>query len=393
MRISGSHFEGALSFRYAALAGGLSLLYTDVGGTVDLSFAQLNPGEFGSCLVWDHGHGGGLILDGGRFGGSVNLHPLVLNGDLSAVDARIQGRLNLGIRQVLAEERDRMSIPALASMSPTFIGGAAQFVRAIFEGDVYFERAVIHGVASFDRARFMAAADFRSARFSEAIFAAAIFGETLNLAGATFKSPPSFVGVDPKALLVLPTKGSIENGPSADPAERWRALKHLASSQQNVEAELEFNARELQARTQHPGESRYYAYLVNLYALTSDFGQSIGRPIGLWLLGAVLLFAVALQRPLFPFWLAPQAKLCQIQPNCPTESDRAKAALVYTLRFALALPVGGGDAETAKQVSQILWLDRHPPLAMTITTAFHSAFSAVMLFLALLAIRNRFRMR
>jgi hypothetical protein len=94
-------------------------------------------------------------------------------------------------------------------------------------------------------------------------------------------------------------------GADADIPSRWRALKRLAIQGHDTDRELEFHAREVRSQRfagdwplplplwrTHVWSGFFRFWFGIFYQIASDFGRSLARPFGFWLaaivLGAVL---------------------------------------------------------------------------------------------------------
>ena len=338
-----------------------------------------------------------LLIDGAEFDGFVCLGPLEAVGRISAVGAKFKQGLKLC--QTATEKyplAGRDDVDWVTMYRRLAMEQAVIFDKAEITGKTDFARVCFGPTASFANTHFNGEIDFSGSVFSEVDFRSAIFDRPLVLLDARFTAPPSFIGVQPESVFVLPGPGQIRHGNCPNAIDRWRVLKHLASSQQSVEGELEYNAMELRARAAEPSEAAHIKLLVSLYEALSDFGRSIKRPAIAWGCAAVFLYVLCVGSfsPNLLYWHQPAFRGSQkAMVSRGTLDERAQAALVYSLRYSLALPVGGTEAGTMRKVAKTLWGQEEPPLCLAAYTALHSLVCAGLLFLMLLAVRNRFRIK
>jgi hypothetical protein len=161
---------------------------------------------------------------------------------------------------------------------------------------------------------------------------------------------------------------------------RYRELKRLAIQGQDYDREHKFFKGELRSRRGDEDKAGFVFGI--LYDALSDFGRSIWRPLGIWF-GALLAFAGGY------FWLAVGAK--------PAESGRrAGAALVdailLSVKNALIFVGGIGRDPGAAQIYHELFGETISPSVYFIELM-QTLLSAVLIFLVLLALRNRFRIK
>lgn len=283
--------------------------------------------------------------------------------------------------------------------------GVAEFESTIFFSDIGCRRTKFFGDAKFLMAKFVDYVSFDEAYFEQDADFSAIRGERgFSLANVTFKKVPDFIQahfeeaprLDNVTIGTTAPKKDGNNTNADDEADddkanadsndietRFRALRRLAVQGYDHENERKFLKREIYARRGTKDLWWHLSFLVGLgYEWFSDFGGSISRPI-IWGAGSVLAFAVIY------FWIAPGA--------CPTSCYNAFGqALFLSLKNAILLiswenVVDGGKALTCFKSPDkaSIW----PLLGFGAVQMLQKLWSAVLWFLLLLAVRNKFRIR
>ncbi|MGO8953725.1 MAG: pentapeptide repeat-containing protein [Rhodomicrobium sp.] len=226
-----------------------------------------------------------------------------------------------------------------ASLISATFSGDADFSGLVFPGDVQFQSANFGQRANFALARFQRSAQFEGIHFDgEVDFNAARSEGAFSLARCSFRGVPNFIqahfeeaprldniavrgAIDaflskadkqklrklkrtPRALLIglarplegIPPQSQWRNLPA-----RWRALKRLAIQGHDTDRELEFHAREVQSQ-RFAGDwpvpfafwrgkawGGFFRFWLGIfYEIASDFGRSLARPLGFWLLAVVI---------------------------------------------------------------------------------------------------------
>lgn len=241
-------------------------------------------------------------------------------------------------------------------------------------GEVSFDGATFSSHADFTSTVFLDRVDFSSVTFSrEANFVNAKFSSMTTFANAIFETHvPDFRG----ATLHEATEwhGVIwPKPPSQEDAQQqvyaYERLKLEMERLKKHEDEQTFFRKELRARR---GLFRVFsgAWLLNfIYQATSDYGNSIVRPL-LWLLGVFALGAAT-------FAYAPL--------HC---GARMPIKLAIKISFANIFVFLPDKREIMTPELLSCWSG-----TARIVSAAQSLFGVVLLFLIVLAIRNRFRMK
>lgn len=192
---------------------------------------------------------------------------------------------------------------------------------------------------------------------------------------------------------------------STDPyaAEKYAALRTIASKAGDHLAELEFFSSELRARRfwyDKPfgkGAGRFWFGII--YETASDFGRSLWRPVFLW--AAFLLWGIYVS--LGAITSDKELGLAEItNEKCIQGHGSLLSEAVY-LSMANAMLFGFSDEERVSNAKQCLFGTGHPtghpsgspdyPAGVAIFQIVHGLLSALSAFLLGLAIRNNFRAR
>jgi Pentapeptide repeats (9 copies) len=252
----------------------------------------------------------------------------------------------------------------IANFGSAVFSNEADFQSATFAEMAIFRSATFHGDADFSEATFNSVIYFNNATFgSDTIFANARFETQVpDFRGATMHEATEWHGVS----WPTPSKDEYHAQQQVYTYER---LKQEMERLKKHEDEQSFFRRELRARR---GLSRAlsWSWLLNLaYQLSSNYGNSIGRPL-LWLLGVFAAGAAIFARaPIhcgmpMPIRLAVKLSFANIFVFLPDKRE------IMTPEMTACL------SDTARAVS-----------------ALQSVSGVVLLFLLGLALRNRFRMK
>ncbi|WP_168173405.1 MULTISPECIES: pentapeptide repeat-containing protein [unclassified Thalassospira] len=290
-------------------------------------------------------------------------------------------------------------------ISATF-KGISQFSRATFKRDAllssatfedatWFHRATFEGDAGFSNVCFEKPTQFSDARFNtDASFNAAQIKQAFDLSGARFKEVPDFrqthceeapllddVHID--STIVKQRKPSDKTNFAV--TAKYRALKRLAIQGHDHKHEVEFFAEELKSRRLMVYTQRDPSWWLSfIFDELSDYGRSIARPLMYWL-GVIMLSAVhyiAMATPLDPY----RATECLAGAGSQVNT-------AYQLAFAKGLLVPGlADRTIVTQAYDCLFGDIIPGSA-AVVAGIQTLLSAILLFLLLLGIRNRFKLK
>ena len=282
------------------------------------------------------------------------------------------------------------------------------FNRAVFSNLTDLSASVFEGKTTFAGAKFQEQTDFRAIK-STSVFlfddlgsasqdrdcGVAEFSAVPDFQQATFVEAPRLdnVNIEPRhtrnisfAALKTFFKGDLEK------EGRWRALKRLATQGHDHASEQLFFRGELLAR--RGVTDRYWHasfWLGVFYQLFSDFGRSLLRPLLWWTMG-VLVFAW-IYLGCYPrggeWWLL----------ECVKGTGKPWVSALG-LSLHKSLPALSGFGDKLPQFHACLYgvQSENPfrpiiPDVVSFLGVPQVLFSAVMIFLFLLAVRNRFRVK
>jgi hypothetical protein len=294
--------------------------------------------------------------------------------------------------------------------------GLADFTEAEFGGEANFRGMHADRIFSLKQAKFLnRVPNFEQAHFTEA----PLFDETKFVAPKYNKK----------------TNDTAEGRKIAkEEASRWRGLKRLAIQGHDHDFEMDFFAQEILAlRTANRGFwglARAFVVMVFrlllfpfsffikivfpglfrkksigsrgagadwvgcFYELFADFGRSAIRPVLWWLLSFMIFWGV------FSWFIPPQpfenrttAEIedCRRYQQPPSEADRWQES--FWLSWHNALVVGVDKEDDMKSTYCQLYGKPVPPRLVQFISVFQKIFSALMIFLFGLAIRNRLRIK
>ena len=429
---SGFVFPGRALFLVAAFSGYAGFRKATFSGDAEFSEAAFS-GYAGFSEATFSGDAGFYKA---AFSGNAGFHRATFSGDAKFREAAFKG--NAGFSEAAFSDD--------ADFSEAAFSGDADFSEAAFSGDAWFQKAILSGnaefreaafseyagfretafksytefheanfskmanfiqtdftgVTSFVRCRFEEYADYRAAQVSRGFsLTQAWFGQVPNFTQARFAESPEL-----DAIHIEPQRGwprgladfkTLLKG-DADLAALWRALKRLAVAAHDHDRELLFWKGEVIARrwsVDKPWHALFYFGL--FYGWLSDFGRSVMRPLIGWALGLLVFAWYYLSLHLRDGWP------CEVGPG-----NTFTAALGLSLRNALVLP-GSGSATKLDQIYACLYgihggatMTPAPlpapfqpviPDAIAFAGVLQNLWSAVMLFLLFLALRNHFRIK
>lgn len=280
----------------------------------------------------------------------------------------------------------------------------AQFFKVQFESEVNFRRIKFSKDTFFGEEMFSGTTRFDCADFHAEAYFSAIRGKTVfSLDNARFTSVPDFEQADfgqapriDRRCIHEPMHPKSKN--QKDPA-RWCELKRLAAQRSDHTNEIQFFRSELKARREVDHKPWQAVFWVgHVFEWCSDFGISILRPLGFWALG-VVVFAGLYYAEHADRWSA----LNSTAEGCIAGSDAPVSAAV-ALSLKTALVVGAVPSQQADRARECLFgtepvpgndTRRRPvyPVGVAFLAAFQFVWSAAMLFLFALGLRNQFRIK
>jgi len=284
---------------------------------------------------------------------------------------------------------------AFASFSSASFLADSAFTKSKFNDHVDFGNCLFRGAGYFTDATFHRRADFRNATFlgvpDVADFTAIQVDRGFDMTGAKFSQVPSFNQADfkqppdldhvefPLPWFLLPGKPEL--------IAQYRAVRRLAIRAADYEREQLCFKGELRSRrwtTDKPWHAG--AWLGLLYDGVSDCGRSVFRPLIAWLIllsafSAIYLYNAGIQ----PFdW----------QGACAGSAvQKWEKSASLSLNSGVPL-IGGSRTDEARLFAACLSQGTVDiPLSVIVLQVLETLASAALIFLLLLGIRNRYRIK
>ena len=346
---------------------------------------------------------GDAQFESATFTGSTSFASATFTADTSFASATFTGDARFKSATFSGDAQfESATFSGNASFKSATFSGPARFESATFTRDTSFASATFTGDARFKSATFSGDAQFRSATFQkftafgkatfakEASFTGIKVDRAFDMTGARFKKVPSFNQADFKQAPDLdavdfPRPVFWRRG-EAGLIPYYRAIRRMAI--QSADYEREQMAFKGEVRSKRWTEHKWFhgAFLSGLaYDLFSDFGRSIARPF--WI-GAASLFVFAA----IYLW---NAGVAFSEWGSACAGDGAyKALKAITLSFANALPlIGSSRSEVATEFYTKCLALPHAPAWSPLLQIWQTLWSAVLLFLFLLALRNQFKIK
>lgn len=170
---------------------------------------------------------------------------------------------------------------------------------------------------------------------------------------------------------------------------KYRAICRLSIQGHDHENEAKAFKGEIRSKrgTEHkPWHAPFWFGI--LYDALSDFGRSMMRPFGIWLL-SIPAFVTA--------YLFHAGKLSAFSASCADGTSHWLKSLIFALKNAVLIV--NWDRDQIRSAYACLYDLQPTELAFTVPTtnaiiqAFQSVWSAVLIFLFLLAVRNQFKIK
>lgn len=302
------------------------------------------------------------------------------------------------------------------------------FRRCKFNANAWYDQCIFYENADYELAHFLKETSFKNAKFLKSAEFRAIHSDSaFSLEGTVFQNHvPNF---DQAHFVEAPRLDNIVLGADVSPGNfknsittfihpdikvRYQALKRLAVQAHDHENEQRFWAGELRSSRSLKKEDSSWSWpergIANwlgniIYASISDYGRSIYKPIVAWICLTLLITLIHL-------WSQTSNSSAQLGiENIKMKiqmSDNVKLDKCNTFNSALHLAfkksiLGLGqdaskrniyvrdytclygtynDNETPKIPNSIFWIE-----------LLHTLFSAILIFLTLLGIRNNFKLK
>lgn len=292
---------------------------------------------------------GALSFRSTRFDGSVMIRGQV-NGSLDFTDALCAHYLGLS-SHVLGP----------CNLGHATFSHSVNFSKAEFDSGITLRLALFRSRARFVGTKFHGGLDLQEVHFAQAP----------DFHNSEWASPPLFsVGIKFQACFPDITSEHSEGA--------YVTMKRLCRSVEAHSEERQFFALEARSRAYREGPAA--RLLAGMYAVISDFGQSIVRP--LFLLVAIAIGGAAgIYLPIFR-----DATACQ-------GGGQVAAGLLYSVRQSV--PILYPFMSSLEKTIECHFPPHFggPPSLLVAVGACHAILAATLLFLAGLAIRNRFRLQ
>ncbi len=285
-----------------------------------------------------------------------------------------------GTKETAGEEKKVSEDGGQAVKSLQLEADRADFSGFIFPGDARFASATFRNFTSFGHAKFQKQASFTGIKVERAF----------NMTGAAFVQVPAFSQADFKQA---PDLDDVDFRPPGfwrrgDPKliPLYRAIRRMAIQGADYEREqMAFKGETRSKRwTEHkPWHTAFWFGIA--YDAFSDFGRSIARPLAVWSASWLAFAALYL-------WNA-GARPAEWGAACAGDGA-SKALKALTLSAANALPlIGSSRSEVAREFYTECLKLPHAPAWSPILQIWQTLWSAVLLFLFLLALRNQFKIK
>lgn len=353
-----------------------------------------------------------LIMINARIGGAARFQGTTFKGEAAFDKSQFQGSVTFTQDAFLGE----------ANFQDVQFFKNVYFSGVRFSEDVSFIAAVFHRECWFKQARFLGFTAYTNTIFyGPAYFVAASAKSGFTLKNAEFFELPNFVQANFTEApgledLVIHTRERIpftkmlfglffdfapddeDYVEDVDESQKWRSLKRLAIQAHDHRQEQEFFKQEVISRRgiqDSLGSSTVWLGIG--YQLFSDFGRNLIRPLG-WLLLAMVFSTVVY------FIESPQKswEIDQFPSLSCQEGNGHPAVAAFTLSARNSLLFAGGVlGEKSRQTYACLYGlqnvgKREEPVIPGVVAAYgaiHILFSAAMIFLFLLAVRNHFKIK
>ena len=354
---------------------------------------------FNDAKFVDQSHFPGICLKDDK--GSLSNRPFVFNNaifkqDVSFSGATFPSSRSMFRKAIFESEADfsKATFDGLALFDNATFKGRTMFYNATFKRGVQFTEAIFEGSIHFDKTSFLGGAYFSAVQSkSEFTTADSEFTEVPNFQQATFVQAPRLDNI------IKLQRSFFEKCKAFFKGDRylegcWRALRRLAAQGHDHASEQLFFRGELLARRGVTDRYWHAAFWLGVfYQIFSDFGRSLIRPL-LWWAAGMLVFAVIY------FSHHPGSSEWWLLECIAGSSKPWVSTLGLSLHKSLPAVSGFGFGDKLPQFHACLYgVESENPFRPIIPdeVAFLGVlqvlFSAVMIFLFLLAVRNHFRIK
>jgi hypothetical protein len=375
-------FQENTSFRNTKFHGPVQFLYATFYNDVHFEEARFDKGALFSSTVFAH---------------RVRFHKVIFNNEAIFFSAKFTGK-HFADDVVF----DDVTFYAVVWFNEMEIQTCTTFRKVQFWGAVNFTRSVFENLTYFDKVTFG----------HDALFVVIQVNSLFELSDCSFAVVPDFAQAKFEEAPSLDRIAFNSKRNSANSASKWRSLKRIAIQAHDHEREQLFFAEEVKALRRYatrPFFRQPLRYWLGIfYQLFSNFGRSLLFPLMWWIMltgvSAAYYFDNYLER------LDPPARIIlaegkiRIDNNalfselkCKNGQDEASAAAVY-LAIHNGLVLSGIGRSNKLEQSYACLYGGSPsipimPNAVVFIGILQTLFSAVLIFLLLLAVRNQFRIR
>jgi hypothetical protein len=384
----------------------------DFSGFIFPGFAQFVSTAFCGRASFDSATFSGYAWFGNaNFSGAASFDSATFSGNSGFGSATFSGGASFGCAAFTGDARfTSATFSGTAWFTSAVFSGTTSFDSSTFTGEAWFVSTIFSGYASFVSATFCGATRFESAAFSggarfqsaafqnstncrevkllkETSFTGIKVDRTFDMTGAVFKQIPAFNQADFKQApgldnVAFPPPPFWATG-DVELIAKYRALRRMAIQGADYErGQMAFKG-ELRSRRWTTDKWWHFGtWFGLLYDGLADCGRSIVRPLLIWL-ASMPVFAVLY------FWAADRAE----EFSCGMPFVKA---LFLSGRNAFVLFSGGRDARIAQAYRCLYGGNPEPsiPDSVSYLEAFVQVpISAVLIFLLLLAIKSRFKIK
>ena len=421
----GARFESGCCFKNCQfLAEDIFANLPDAGRPSGASFAEAS--FWGALVVLETAFGENVSFNKAEFRSELGLKAVQFKEKCSFADSRF-------LAQVLFDDVDFEGETTFESgkftswtrFARSRFGDETLFVEAIFSQSVVFDnvefqktvgflRATLSGYCFFQDTKFVASPAFTMCVFEHLIaFQKCIFSKGADFVGikgeaafflsntkfgilpdfcqARFEGPPNLDGLFESDIEQWQSRDNVDDDAENSAPARWRALRRLAREGGDFEREQHFLKEELVSRRGHEDRAFELFYWAGLaYQWASNFGLSLSRPLVL-LVVSMVAFGVG-------YGSGGRHDLIEYCRWAETGSENEGSCnplwSVGVLTTHGAFPFTGlgryGHVEAAREC--LYGVTESPaPRVVGMIVVMQFVVSAILLFLVLLAIRNRFR--
>jgi len=339
------------------------VFYTDV----DFSGAKLSTSSFFSAQFKRN-----VLFVGTEFHARAMFERAVFEEEANCSDAKFEDVATFKNARFLKNSNfNNIDFHQFTLFECAEFGGEARFEEAEFKGDADFTGTKFERRAAFQDTVFSKSATFKDARF----LADSSFDEVW------FYQLPNFVGTEVKIIPSLQIMNfKFEESHDPDVAICYRKLKQWAIDGADHEKEIFFFAKEMRAKRVYELKRYRADWIWNLlYQVFSYYGTSVFRP-AVGLLAVYLIFFGL-------YWI--------LQIWClPGQQCLNELTYLFYLAGENLFPLPGGIKLKPDVIAECLYGGlKNTPGIMLLLTKLESIFGAIFLFLIILGIRNKFKIK